>query len=135
MPPAFAARLRPAVLPDELVLRDDELRAVLPLRALLLPLRAEDLRADELRDDELRDDDPLLRDEEAREPPEELRDDDLRDEPPLDDDLRDEPPERDDPPPPLLLELRFDSAMCLVPPPRLGKARDYATLKRASTGA
>jgi len=79
-------------------------------------LRDEELRAEVLRDEELRD-----------EPPE--RDDDLReeDDPPLDD-LRDDPPLRPAP------DFRFESAI-LVPPPRLGTRQDYATLKRASTGA
>jgi len=130
LPPAFAARLREAEL-RELVppLREDELRAELPLREELLradePLLEELLRGDDpLREDELRDD--PLREEPLDEP---------RDEPPLDE-PRDDPPREppDDPPLPLLLELRSESAMSRSSSaPRYG--RDYATSKRAATGA
>jgi hypothetical protein len=125
LPPDFAARLRAGVLAllRELLL----LRAVVDLRAEELPL-PEDLRAD----------DPLLRELLLRDAEvfraEVLREEDFRaDDDPPPDDLREDPPERDDPPP-LLPELPLESAI-LVPPPRLCTRQDYATLKRASTGA
>jgi hypothetical protein len=123
----LAARLRDGLLPP--------LRAEEPLRALVLreveplpdALRADELlpdvlRTDELLPDVLRADDPP--DDDLRE--EVLRDDELRD-----DELRDDPPDFDDPPP---LDFRFDSAIFRSSSaPRY--ARDYGTLKRASTGA
>jgi hypothetical protein len=127
------------------------------VRDALLPLRAEVLREDDEPDPDARDEllrEELLRDDDEPDPlrAEELRDALLREEALRDDDepdpellllraepepplLRADPLLRDDPPPlPPLPELRFDSAISLVPPPRK-YARDHATLNRAATGA
>src|SRR5215217_1996727 len=111
LPPALAARLRPAALPE------DEARELPLLRADDPLLRAD---GDTLRElPLLRDEDDPLREEELRdeeEPPRELallREDLREDPPPLPDDppLRDDPPDLDDPPlrpPP---DFRSDSAI------------------------
>jgi hypothetical protein len=145
LPPAFAALLRDELreLPPLLFDEDDLLREPVPplrdededeadlLRELLPPLLREDDEDDLLREPVPP---PLLRDDEPRD---ELRDDppeELRDDPPRDDPLDDDPPDRDDPPLTPLLELRSDSAISVSSStPRY--ARDYVTLKRASTGA